>query len=114
MVLGNIFDIVDASDKYFDSKLLDNEIDILIKQIEGINKVEINDELARKMIIGSWCGTNAVMKFIKIMIDDDPLTGPQGAEKCITFLWGFCHLLYLYIKLEKGTSVLMLVYVELA
>ena len=53
MVLRNIFGIVDASDKYFDSKLLDNEIDILIKQIEGINKVEINDELVRKRIIDS-------------------------------------------------------------
>ena len=65
---------------------MDNGIDRLIKQIEGINKVEINGELTRKMIIDSRCGTNAVMKFIKVMIYDDPLTGPQGAEKCITFL----------------------------
>jgi len=86
MVLGNIFDIVDASDKDFDSKLSDNEIDMLIKQIEGINSVEINDNLARKLIIDAGRGTDAVMKLIKNILDDDPLTGPQDTEKIITFL----------------------------
>merc|ERR1712242_167183 len=51
MVLGNIFDIVEACDQDGDMNLSDSETDMLIKQIESINKVEINDELCRKLIV---------------------------------------------------------------
>lgn len=85
-IVGNIFDIVDACDKDGDMNLSDDEIDMLIKQIEGINMVDINDELAKKLIIDAGRGTDAIMALLKNIMDDDPLTGPQDADKVITFL----------------------------
>jgi len=85
-VLDNIFDLMLAADEDADNQLSDSEIDTLIKKIEGINNVEINDKLIKKMIIEAGRGTDAVMKLVRNLIEDDPLTGPQDGEKVFTFL----------------------------
>ena len=85
-VLDNIFDLMLAADEDADNQLSDSEIDTLIKKIEGINNVEINDKLLKKMIIEAGRGTDAVMKLVRNLMDDDPLTGPQVGEKVFTFL----------------------------
>jgi len=86
LVLGNIIDVVDACDKDGDMILSDDEIDMLIKKLEGINNIDIHDELARKLIIDAGRGTEAVYNLMKNILDDDPLTGPPDADRVITFL----------------------------
>jgi len=85
-VLLNIFDLMLAADEDADNQLSDKEISMLIKKVEGINNVEINDELCKKMIIEAGRGTEAIIKLARNVIDDDPLTGPQVGEKVFTIL----------------------------
>lgn len=85
VVLSNIFDVVVASDKNADNLLQDDEIESLIKKIEGINNVEINDAVAKKLIIESGRGTDAVMELLKNLLDDDPTTGPQLSQRVFSF-----------------------------
>ena len=66
--------------------LSDDEIDHLIKKIENINNVEIDDKMAKKMIIDAGRGTEAVMALLKDVLDDDPNTGPNDSHKVIRIL----------------------------
>merc|ERR1712192_123174 len=75
LVLNNVFDTLIACDKDGDVYLSDDEIDHLIKSIEQINKIDINDELTKRMIIDSGRSIDAVMKLAKDVLDDSPETG---------------------------------------
>ena len=86
IILNNVFDALIACDKDGDVKLTDDEIDDLIHGIEGINKVDINDELSKRMIIDAGRDINAVMKLVKDVLDDDPTTGSVTREHVFTIL----------------------------
>jgi len=86
IILNNVFDALIACDKDGDVKLTDDEIDDLIHGIEGINKVDINDELSKRMIIDAGRDINAVMKLVKDVLDDNPNTGAYDRDKLIRFL----------------------------
>ena len=60
--------------------LSDSEIDILIKSVEGIESVDIKDELAKRMIIDAGRGIDAVMKLIKNSFNGDAI----DVDKIIT------------------------------
>jgi len=79
-VLNNIFDILCAADDDGDMMLSDSEIDILIKSVEGIESVDIKDELAKRMIIDAGRGIDAVMQLIKNSFNDDAI----DVDKIIT------------------------------
>jgi len=83
-VLDNIFSILVASDENGDNFLSDDELDVMIKCIEGINKVQIDDAKAKKLIRDTGGSFKSVMKLIKNLLDNDPNTGPE--DKIITFL----------------------------
>jgi len=85
-VLQNIFQIIFATDKDENDLLSDDEIDSLIKRVEGINGVEINDELCKRLIIESGRNIEAVLGLVRSVLDNDPNTMPDGGENIIRFL----------------------------
>lgn len=84
-VIDNIFEIILALDKDGDYIMDDDEIEIVIRKIEKIERIEINDELFMQRIIETGRGLDAVMKLINHLIDDDPDTEP-GMEEIIKFI----------------------------
>jgi len=90
VVLGNVLDIILSSDLNDDAELSDKEIDFLIKKLEGINNIEIDDERMKKLIIDGGRDIAAVCELCQNIMDNDPNTGPVNSdeffEKTITFL----------------------------
>jgi len=90
VVLENIFDVLLVCDKDGDEKLTEDEIDDLIKSLEGINNIEINDDLMKELIHEQGDNVQAVMKLCRNIMDNDPDTGPADKDeifkKVITFL----------------------------
>lgn len=84
-VIDNVFEVILALDKDGDYIMDDDEIDIVIKKIERIENIEINDELIKQKIIETGRDIDAVMKLINNIIDDDPNTEP-GMENIIKFV----------------------------
>jgi len=85
-VLDNIFDVLLACDKDKNDELTDDEIDNLIKSLEGINNIEINDGLMKELIIKEGRNVGAVLKLCRNIMDTDPGTGPVDKDEVITFL----------------------------
>lgn len=85
VILDNIFDIILAVDTDGDGTLSVEEIEKLIKSVESINNVDINDSLFRELVpVGSTI--DDMMKLVRNVLDDDPTTGPSDADKVFTFL----------------------------
>jgi len=85
-VLDNIFDVLLACDKDKNDELTDDEIDNLIKSLEGINNIEIDDGLMKELIIKEGRNVGAVLKLCRNIMDTDPGTGPVDKDEVITFL----------------------------
>jgi len=85
-ILANVFDIMLADDTDGDMSLSDSEIDNIIKTCEGLNKVDIDDEKAKRMIIDAGRGIDAVIGLIKDMLDNDPTTGSVDKDEIIHYL----------------------------
>jgi len=75
-----------ADDTDGDMSLSDSEIDNIIKTCEGLNKVDIDDEKAKRMIIDAGRGIDAVIGLIKDMLDNDPTTGSVDKDEIIHYL----------------------------
>lgn len=84
-VVDNIFEVMLALDKDGDYIMDDDEIETVIKKIEKIERIEINDELFRQKIIETGRDLDAVLKLINHIIDDDPNTEP-GMDDIIKFI----------------------------
>jgi len=84
-LLNNMLDILDACDEDGNMILSDDEIDNMLIRVEEINNIKLNKELAKKLIKDGGSNTEAVMKLIRNVMDGDPSTGPQGADRVIIF-----------------------------
>ena len=85
MVLDNIFSILIFADHDSNSILSDDEIETLIKNIEGIDKVDIDDKRARKMIIDAGRGLHGVMKLVEDLLRCNSKKGKSKRNSIIRF-----------------------------
>jgi len=84
-LVDNIFEVMIALDKDQDFKLSDDEIDAITKKLEGLQGIEIHDELFKQKIIESGRDLDSVLKLLHDLLDEDPKTAPE-TQKIITFL----------------------------
>ena len=84
-IVDNIFEVMTALDKDQDFNLSDDEIDAIIKKLEGLHGVEIHDELLKQKIIENGRNLDSVLKLCHDLLDDDPTTAPEK-QKIFTFL----------------------------
>jgi len=84
-ILQNIMSIIFAVDKDGDYNLDDEEIDMLIKKIESINGINVNDELCKKKIIKLGRNIDSVMELVREVLEEEPNSKPPE-ERIITFL----------------------------
>lgn len=84
IVLDNIISIVSAADEDQNYILSDNELDVVITNIEKINKVQIDSVKVKKLVKDSGNSFDAVINLVKNVLDNDPHTGPE--DKVIIIL----------------------------
>jgi len=72
-VMQNIMTVVLAADDNGDMMLSDDEIDQVVKSLESLNGVDINDENARALIIAKGRDIPGLMDVVKTVITADSI-----------------------------------------
>uniref|UniRef100_A0A7S2S5B8 Uncharacterized protein n=1 Tax=Eucampia antarctica TaxID=49252 RepID=A0A7S2S5B8_9STRA len=83
-VIQNIISITLSVDTDGDFLLNDSEIELLIRKVEKINDVDVNDKLIKKIIIDNGRNIDGVMNVIRDMLADHDDDKPPE-ERCFTF-----------------------------
>jgi hypothetical protein len=85
-ILNNIIDIAFVSDCDGDDKLSDEEIEQLIKRLEGINGTKLDHDGIRKAIVQSGRSMEGAWIETSVLLNEDAFLG------ALTIL--FCHFSY--------------------
>jgi uncharacterized protein YoxC len=69
-ILQNLISVVLNCDKDGDMVLSDEEIDTIILKMEGINGIDLNDELLREALVQNGRSLNAILDVARNALDD--------------------------------------------